>query len=79
MNGDRYRVVITREDGRWLVLRCVNLLDVDVTGSWTVPFDVSECMTARLDETPIDALTSVDRVITFGAKPREIVTILVSS
>jgi hypothetical protein len=65
------------EDDRSIVLRCVNLLDADVAGSWTLPFDVVEAHRARLDETPTDALTSVDRVISFDAKPREIVTILV--
>jgi alpha-mannosidase len=65
------------EDGRWLVLRAVNLLDTPVAGSWTLPFDAVECLRARLDETPIQALSSVDRVVAFDAAPREIVTILV--
>lgn len=67
------------EDGRRLVLRCINLLDEPVAGSWCLPFDVLEAHRARLDETMIEALTSVDRVISFEAKPRELVTILVSS
>jgi alpha-mannosidase len=65
------------EDGRSLVLRCVNLLDDTVAGSWTVPFDVAECFRARLDETIMQGLSSTERVIAFDAKPREIVTILV--
>ena len=67
------------EDGKWLVLRCVNLIDAPVAGSWRVPFDIVEAHRARLDETITDALTSIDRVISFEAAPREIVTILVSS
>jgi len=65
------------EDGLWLVLRCVNLIDAPVAGSWRVPFDVVEAHRARLDETITDALTSIDRVVAFEAAPREIVTILV--
>jgi alpha-mannosidase len=65
------------EDGRWLVLRCINLLDEAVAGSWTLPFDVVECMRARLDETPMQGLSSLDRVVAFEAERRAIVTILV--
>jgi mannosylglycerate hydrolase len=65
------------EDGRWLVLRCINLLDTAVAGSWTLPFDVVECLRARLDETPMQGLSSVDRVVAFEAEPRATVTILV--
>jgi alpha-mannosidase len=65
------------EDGRWLVLRCVNLLDEPVAGSWSVPFDVTECVRARLDETPMQGLSSLEGAIAFEAGPREIVTVLV--
>jgi alpha-mannosidase len=65
------------EDGRWLVLRCVNLLEETVAGSWSVPFDVMECVRARLDETVMQGLSSIERAIAFDAGPREIVTILV--
>jgi alpha-mannosidase len=64
------------EDGRWLVLRCVNLTDAPVAGAWRVPFDVVDARRARLDETPLDALASVDGAIGFEAAAREIVTIL---
>lgn len=65
------------EDGGWLVLRCVNLLEQTAVGSWTVPFDVTECARARLDETPLQPLTCAGGVIAFDAEPRAIVTILV--
>jgi mannosylglycerate hydrolase len=64
------------EDGQWVVLRCVNLIDAPVAGSWRLPFDVLEAQRARLDETITEALTTIDRVIAFEAAPREIVTIL---
>jgi hypothetical protein len=67
------------EDGRSLVLRCVNLLDEPTAGSWRVPFDVTEARRARLDEAPIEPLTTIDRVISFAAQPREIITILVTT
>jgi alpha-mannosidase len=46
------------EDGQWLVLRCVNLRDQDVDGSWRLPFDVSGARLARLDETMISDLAT---------------------
>jgi hypothetical protein len=56
----------------------VNLLDEPVSGSWRLPFNVVEAYRARLDETIIETLTSADRVVAFEAKPRDVVTILVS-
>lgn len=64
------------EDGEWIVLRCVNLLDDPVEGAWRLS-GVREARLARLDETPRGALTVQDGEITFEAAPRAIVTILV--
>ncbi len=64
------------EDGRWLVLRCINLREDDVDGSWVLPFDVREAHIARLDETIIDRLATVGPTIPVRAQPRAIVTIL---
>ncbi len=65
------------EDGEWLVLRCVNLRDQDVDGSWGLPFDVSDARLARLDETMISDLATSGGQVSFRAPPRGIVTILV--
>jgi alpha-mannosidase len=64
------------EDGEWIVLRCVNVLDRDVTGSWQHPA-IREASLARLDETPLEGLPVRDGVVDFVAPPRGIVTILV--
>jgi mannosylglycerate hydrolase len=64
------------EDGQWLVLRCVNLRDESIDGSWRLPFPVTQARLARLDETLIGDLTPSGRRVTFRASPRAIVTIL---
>jgi alpha-mannosidase len=65
------------EDGAWLVLRCVNLLEQPVDGSWRLSVPPREARRARLDETPAgDARVDGDRV-RFSAGPREVVTLLV--
>ena len=64
------------EDGVWVVLRCVNLLDEDVNGEWCVPFDIVEARLARLDETLIAELEVIGRTVTFHAKPHAIITVL---
>lgn len=63
------------EDGEWLVLRCVNLLDREVQGRWQVP-GLAEAMRARLDETPLGSVAVRDGRVDFVAPPRGIVTIL---
>jgi mannosylglycerate hydrolase len=65
------------EDGDWLVLRCVNLTDVATKGTWRLPFSPREARLARLDETPLGALTPTDDSVVFTAAPRAVVTILV--
>ena len=65
-----------RRDG-WIVVRCVNLRDAAVEGSWRVGRGIGEAVRARLDETPVGALDVVRNVVRFHAAPREIVTILV--
>jgi mannosylglycerate hydrolase len=64
------------EDGGWLVLRCVNLVDDNVDGAWQLPFDLGEARLARLDETIIGDLSPDGRRIRFRASARAIVTIL---
>jgi hypothetical protein len=75
--GLAFSAIKESEDGEWLVLRCVNLGDQDVDGSWRVPFDVRAARLARIDETTISDLASAGTEITFRASPRGIVTILV--
>ena len=65
-----------RRDG-WIVVRCVNLRDTAVEGTWRVGRGIGEAVRARLDETPLGALDVVRNVVQFHAAAREIVTILV--
>lgn len=71
------------EDPEWrMVLRCVNLLDLPVEGSWTLGIPVTEARLARLDETPGEPLdvvcTEPDRgELRFTAGARAVVTVLV--
>lgn len=64
------------EDGEWVVLRCVNLLDREVAGSWRLGGMLREAKLARLDETPLTPLeVSGDRV-RFVAPAHAVMTIL---
>ncbi|UCF40233.1 MAG: hypothetical protein JSW43_10910 [Gemmatimonadota bacterium] len=78
-DGLALKAVKPSEDGTGLVLRCVNLTGERVSGGWTLPFAVEESRCARLDETPLRALTVAEggNRITFDAGPREVVTVLV--
>ena len=67
------------EDEQWLVLRCVNLVDRDQVGRWTLPRPIREAKLARLDETPLTDLviSGNPTAVEFAAPPRAVVTILV--
>jgi hypothetical protein len=65
------------EDGAWLVLRCLNLRDDDITGRWRLPFDAQEAHLARLDETLIQKLECADRNVEFRVPAHGVVTVLV--
>ncbi len=65
-----------QRDG-WSVLRCVNHRAETVSGAWHIRRPVAEAWRARLDETPLHALTIADGTIAFEAAPGEIVTIIV--
>jgi alpha-mannosidase len=67
----------TSEDGQWLVLRCVNLLDEPREGSWRVGAEISEAQIARLDETAIASVAVDGAQVMFNARAREVVTLLV--
>jgi alpha-mannosidase len=63
------------EDGEWMVLRCVNLLDRTVRGRWLLD-GIDEACLARLDETPLGALDVQAGVVEFEAPARAVVTVL---
>lgn len=65
------------EDGAFVVVRCVNLLDEGVEGVWRFGVPIRQAHRARLDETPLEPLAVSNRQITFQAPPRGVVTILV--
>ena len=65
------------EDGKWTVLRCTNLLEHEVAGSWQLGGMVREARMARLDETALTPLEAVGDRVRFLAPPRGVVTILV--
>ncbi|MEO8879349.1 MAG: glycosyl hydrolase-related protein [Gemmatimonadaceae bacterium] len=65
------------EDGAWMVLRCINLTDREVPGSWMLGTPAREARSSRLDETPKEIVGIQDNSIAFVAPPRSIVTMLV--
>ncbi|HVT40131.1 MAG TPA: glycoside hydrolase family 38 C-terminal domain-containing protein [Gemmatimonadaceae bacterium] len=65
------------EDGEWLVLRCVNLLNEQRGGAWYLAAPVERAQLARLDETPVAPLVTDGATVAFIAPARGIVTILV--
>ena len=78
-DGLALKAVKPSEDGTALVLRCVNLTDEPVSGSWRLPFEIDRAHRSRLDETPLREVPvpeEGDR-IAFDAGPREVVTLLV--
>ncbi|HVX41997.1 MAG TPA: glycosyl hydrolase-related protein [Gemmatimonadaceae bacterium] len=75
--GLAFSAIKESEDGAWLVLRCVNVRDEEVSGAWRLPFEPHAARLALLDETIISELEIQDREIPFTAPARGIVTILV--
>ena len=65
-----------REEG-WIVLRCVNRFDSDVSGRWRAQRTIAEAKLARLDETPIEPIAVQGDAVAFTAPPHAIVTLLV--
>ncbi len=63
------------DDGRSLVVRCTNLCDHTVEGSWQLA-GVREAHLARLDETPLGALAVRDDGVAFAVPARATITIL---
>jgi mannosylglycerate hydrolase len=75
-SGLAFSALKQSEDGRWLVLRCVNLRDEQVDGRWELPFEARELCVARLDESVLRQLEPAGLDIEFRAPPRGIVTML---
>jgi alpha-mannosidase len=75
--GLAFSAALESEDGEWLVLRCVNLADDAVNGSWDLPFAPREVRLARLDETSLGTVPVTGRSVAFVASPRAVVTLLV--
>lgn len=65
------------EDGEWLLLRCVNLLDQPVAGAWRLAKPLQEAKVARLDETPLTPLQVAGDRVAILAPPRGVLTVLV--
>ena len=65
------------EVGDWTVLRCVNLLDREVSGRWRFGCAIREAKGSRLDEMPFEKMVINDNAIAFRAPPRGMVTVLV--
>ena len=76
-DGLAFSTIKTSEDGAWLVLRCVNLLERAVAGAWTLGTPMIEARTSRLDESPGELVGIQDNRMTFVAPPRAIITTLV--
>jgi len=74
-SGLAFSAVRESEDGDWLVLRCVSLVDHPVRGAWQLA-GLGEAMRARLDETPLEPLAVHEGRIDFVAPARGAVTIL---
>jgi hypothetical protein len=75
--GLAFGAVKESEDGTALALRCINLTEEPVSGSWRLGFARHSAHLARLDETPLEPLPIRTGEIRFTAPPRGVVTILV--
>jgi alpha-mannosidase len=76
-DGLALSAIKTSEDDAWLVLRCVNLTEREVAGSWTLGAPLLEARESRLDESPGKLVGIQDNRVSFVAAPRAIVTLLV--
>jgi alpha-mannosidase len=77
-DGLRFLACKVSEDGEWTVLRCVNVTNSAVRGSWHCSWPVRDARTSRLDEmtgpvVPVRDGGTVEIVV----EPRAIATVLV--
>jgi hypothetical protein len=73
--GLRFESCKEPEEGRGLVVRCTNVLNRPVEGSWSLP-GIAEAFLCRLDELPLGALPVVEGRVAFQAPPFAVTTIL---
>lgn len=73
--GLRFESCKESEDGGSLVVRCTNLFDRPVQGSWALP-GVQDAYLCRLDETPLGALPADNGRVAFTAPPFAVTTII---
>ena len=66
------------EDGKALILRCINLTEGVVDGRWVLGRVPRAAQLAKLDETPIEATPIDGAEVRFVAGPRGVVTIRVT-
>jgi hypothetical protein len=69
--------IVPAAHGPGMVLRAVNLTDLEVAGAWRVRPWPGEAWRVRADETRLASLDVVDGVVAFRAYPRELTSILV--
>ncbi len=77
--GLAFKCLKPRDEGPGIVVRCVNLTDVEQPGAWHWPYPVARAWRARLDETVLEEvrLDAGRRVVAFRAEARGIVTMVV--
>ena len=77
-DGLRFLACKESEDGRWTVLRCVNVTSRPVTGTWQCGWPVREARRARLDEQPDEPVPVHNGMIEVTLGPSEVGTVLVA-
>ncbi|MDQ4080116.1 MAG: hypothetical protein M3125_05100, partial [Gemmatimonadota bacterium] len=75
--GLRFLACKPSDDGRWIVLRCVNSTSRGVSGAWRCGWSAREARRSRLDERPGEPLSVRDGRVELTAQPGEVVTVLV--
>lgn len=68
--------IVESQDGKWIVLRCANVLETAGWARWTVP-GAREARLARLDEMPLGVVPVVREQVSVEVPPRGVLTLLV--
>jgi mannosylglycerate hydrolase len=78
-SGLAFKTLKPRDQGAGVVLRCVNVTEVEQPGVWRWPDPIARAYRARLDETVLEELRldAARRAVAFTARPAEIVTIVI--
>ena len=75
--GLRFESCKESEEGHGLIVRCTNLLDRPVAGSWSLA-GVTSAFLCRLDETPLGALVVAEGRVEFQVPPFAVSTMRLS-